>query len=118
MEHLPRTGAVYAVTPLSYGEAATWLASGQFISAVRTTEMIDAIESAMGISLTQSAGPVSLEPGDEALLITLSFGVLLAWAQERITPLPEDWRCILLRVQSRAAAPAQGLTAVIDVPAV
>jgi len=99
MEHLPRAGAVYKVTPLDHPEATAWLKKGEFVSAVRTTEMIEAIQSAMNLTLTQSATPVALEPGDEALMITLSFGVLLAWAEERMAPLPGDWRCTLLEVQ-------------------
>ena len=79
---------------------------GEFVSAVRTTEMIDAIQSAMNVTLTQTAMPVSLEPGDEAPMITLSFGVLLAWAERRMTPPPEDWRCILLKVQARGSVSA------------
>src|SRR4051812_27824663 len=106
MEHLPRASAVYQATPLDYPEAAAWLGEGEFVSAVPTTEMIDAIQSAMDVALTQSAMPVSLEPGDEALLITLSFGVLLAWAEEKMAPLPEDWRCILLKVQARGSVAA------------
>lgn len=46
MEHLPRASAVYKATPLNYQEAAAWLGKGEFVSAVRTTEMIDAIQSA------------------------------------------------------------------------
>ena len=115
MEHLPRASAVYKVTPLDYPEAAAWLEKGEFASAVRTTEMIDAIQSAMNVTLTQSAMPVSLEPGDEALMITLSFGVLLAWAEERMAPLPEDWRCILLNVQARGNVSAfSGVAAIED----
>ena len=41
-----------------------------------------------------------LFPGDEALLITLSYGVLLAWAEGKIAPLPEDWRCFSLTVKA------------------
>ena len=114
MEHLPRASALYKVTPLDYPEAAAWLEKGEFASAVRTTEMIDAIQSVMNVTLTQSAMPVSLEPGDEALMITLSFGVLLAWAEERMAPLPEDWRCILLNVQARGNVSAFSRVAAIE----
>jgi hypothetical protein len=114
MEHLPRASAVYKATPLDFPEAAAWLGKGEFVSAVRTTEMIDAIQSAMNVTLKQSAMPVSLEPGDEALIITLSFGVLLAWAEERMTPLPEDWRCILLKVQAPGSVPALSGGATIE----
>jgi hypothetical protein len=114
MEHLPRASAVYKATPLDYPEAAAWVEKGEFVSAVRTTEMIDAIQSAMNVPLTQSAMPVSLEPGDEALMITLSFGVLLAWAEERMAPLPQDWRCILLKVQARSNASAFSGVAAIE----
>ena len=89
MEHLPRAGAVYKVTPLDHPEATSWLKKGEFVSAVRTTEMIDAIQSAMNLTLTQSATLVALEPGDKALMITLSFGVLLAWAEERMPHCPK-----------------------------
>jgi hypothetical protein len=61
--------------------------------------MIAAVQAAMSFPLSQSDLPVTLQPGDEALLITLSFSVLLAWAEDNIAPLPEDWRCILLRVR-------------------
>jgi hypothetical protein len=114
MEHLPRARAVYEVTPLDYAEAAAWLKKGAFVSAVRTTEMIDAIQSAANVTLTQSAMPVSLEPGDEALMITLSFGVLLAWAEERLAPLEEDWRCILIKVRARDDIAAFSRMAAID----
>ena len=51
----------------------------------------------------QSADQMTLHPGDETLLITLSFGVLLAWAEGQIVPLAEDWRCVLLTVEAAAA---------------
>ncbi len=43
---------------------------------------------------------MSLRTGDEAVLISLSFGVLLASVQGNFPPLPEDWRCSLLLVES------------------
>ena len=49
---------------------------------------------------------VALKPGDEALLLTLSFSVLLAWAED-IPPLPEDWRCVLLRMRSPEESPTR-----------
>jgi hypothetical protein len=64
--------------------------------------MITAIKAGMDVELTPSPSTVSIRAGDEALLITLSFGVLLAWAEQNIEPLPEDWRCTLLRVQARS----------------
>jgi len=88
-------------------------------SLIRTTELIAAIEVGMGISLTQSEDLMALRAGDEALLITLSFGVLLAWAEGKIPPLPEDWRCLLLRVEDpRIAVPTPALHVALatDVP--
>ncbi|HYO81403.1 MAG TPA: hypothetical protein VES20_08390 [Bryobacteraceae bacterium] len=41
---------------------------------------------------------MSLAEGDEALLISLSFSVLLAWAEGGIPPVADDWRCLLLQV--------------------
>ncbi len=70
------------------------------MSIIRTTEMIAAVQAAMGVPLSQSDVSVALKPGDEALLLTLSFSVLLAWAEDNIPPLPEDWRCVLLRMRS------------------
>ena len=99
MEHLPRTAALYEVTPLEYEEAKQWLQKGNPVSIIRTTEMIAAVQAALGFTLSQSDASVVLQPGDEALLITLSFSVLLAWAEDNIVPLPEDWRCISLRVR-------------------
>jgi hypothetical protein len=98
MEHLPRAAAMYDVSPLEYEQAKHWLHQADVLSIVRTTEMITAVQAGMGFSLVQTDVPVSLQPGDEALLITLSFSVLLAWAEQRIAPLPEDWRCNLLSV--------------------
>lgn len=100
MEHLPRAAATYAVTPLDCEQAKRWIQQANAVSIIRTTEMIGAIEASMGVTLMQSAMPVALRPGDEALLITLSFGVLLAWAEGQITPLPDDWRCAVLTVQA------------------
>lgn len=99
IEHLPRTPATYSVTPLNHEGAKLWLQQANAVSIVRTTEMIAAIEAGMGVTLSQSAMPVALRSGDEALLITLSFGVLLAWVEGKIAPLPEDWRCVSLSVQ-------------------
>lgn len=99
IEHLPRTAAQYRVTPLDYAQARAWIQQADFISLVRTTEMISAVEAAIGISLQQADSSMTLLPGDEALLIGLSFGVLLAWAQGQISPLPEDWRCLSLMVR-------------------
>lgn len=102
MEHLPRATATYEVNPVSWDEAKLWLEQSSVISAVRTTEMITAIKAGMDVALAPSPSAVAISSGDEALLITLSFGVLLAWAEQDIAPLPEDWRCTLLRVQSRS----------------
>ncbi len=99
MEHLPRAVAVYGVAPLEYEQAKQWLRKGNPVSTIRTTEMIAAVQAGFGFTLSQSDASVALKPGDEALLITLSFSVLLAWAEENIAPLPEDWRCISLRVR-------------------
>src|SRR5439155_19456142 len=86
-------------SPLSYEAAKDWLQTGSSISLIRTTEMIEAVQAAMSFRLSQSDTSVTLQPGDEALLITLSFSVLLAWAEDNIAPLPDDWRCISLRVR-------------------
>ncbi|HEY1212380.1 MAG TPA: hypothetical protein VGE93_01985 [Bryobacteraceae bacterium] len=114
IEHLPRATATYEVNPVSWGQAKLWLQQSSVISAVRTTEMMTAIKAGMDVALAPSPSTVVISPGDEALLITLSFGVLLAWAEQNIAPLPEDWRCTVLRVQSRSELqPSNALTAVI-----
>ena len=117
IEHLPRTLATYHVTPVDYNEARTWLAGGEVTSLVRTTELIGAIRAGLGVALDQSDTLMALQPGDEVLLISLSFSVLLAWAQGNIVPLDEDWRCLLLQVENppvaispRSAAISQDLT--------
>jgi hypothetical protein len=102
MEHLPRATATYDVNPVNSDETKLWLEQSGVISAVRTTEMITAIKAGMDVELAPSPSTVAIRPGDEALLITLSFGVLLAWAEQNIAPLPEDWRCMLLKVQARS----------------
>ncbi len=102
IEHLPRAAAAYLATPLDYEQAKHWLQQPPLVSIIRTTEMITAIEAGMGVTLVQSATLMALRPGDEALLITLSFGVLLAWAHGQIAPLAEDWRCTLLLVETPA----------------
>jgi hypothetical protein len=114
MEHLPRATATYDVNPVSWDQAKLWLEQSSVISAVRTTEMITAIKAGMDVELVPSPSTVAIRPGDEALLITLSFGVLLAWAEQNIPPLPEDWRCTLLRVQARSELqPSNTLAAAI-----
>ena len=117
MEHLPRAAAVYDVTPLEYEEAKKWLQKGDAVSIIRTTEMIAAVQAALGFTLSQSDASVALQPGDEALLITLSFSLLLAWAEDNIAPLPEDWRCISLRVRPAEsfAMPQNELVTSVDV---
>lgn len=102
MEHLPRVTATYDVSPVNWEQAKLWLEQSSVISAVRTTEMITAIKAGLDVELAPSPLTVAIHPGDEALLITLSFGVLLAWAEQNIAPLPEDWRCMLLSVQTRS----------------
>jgi hypothetical protein len=99
IEHLPRSAARYDAVPLSYGEVKAWLQNPNFTSLVRTTELISAVQAGMQILLKQADIRMTLAPGDEALLIGLSFGVLLAWAEGDITPLPDDWRCFSLRVR-------------------
>lgn len=107
IEHLPRSVATYQVTPVDYDAAQTWLAAGDIVSLVRTTEMKAAIGAGLGVTLDESDTSVELSTGDEALLISLSFSVLLAWAEGSIVPLPEDWRCLLLHVGNpRAEVPA------------
>jgi hypothetical protein len=75
------------------------------------------VQAALGFTLSQSDASVALQPGDEALLITLSFSVLLAWAEDNIAPLPEDWRCISLRVRPAEsfAMPQNELVTSVDV---
>jgi hypothetical protein len=104
IEHLPRAVASYQVTPIDYDSARAWLAESNLISLVRTTELASAIASGLGVVLNQSDTAMTLQPGDEAILISLSFSVMLAWVQGSITPLSEDWRCLLLRLESPAAA--------------
>src|SRR3954447_21682971 len=100
IEHLPRTVATYGVTSVDYEQARTWLAAGEITSLVRTTELTGAIQAGLGIELQQADLSMALRPGDSALLIGLSFSVLLAWAEGNIVPLPEDWRCLLLHVEN------------------
>lgn len=107
IEHLPRAAATYHVTPLAFSQARTWLGAGELTSLIRTTELIGAIGAGFGCSLQQSDTSMSLAPGDEALLISLSFSVLLAWAEGDIVPVADDWRCLLLEVDQprREASP-------------
>lgn len=116
IEHLPRSPATYVAAPLDYEQVKAWIQHSGFISLVRTTELISAIEAGAGVKLTQSDTSVALRPGDEALLITLSFGVLIAWAEGKIPPLPEDWRCLLLTVEAphKTLHPVQELAVAED----
>ena len=100
MEHLPRSVARYAVTPVCYDEARTWLAQPGISSLIRTTEVIGAIGAGLGITLEQTDAPMTIQAGDEVLLISLSFSVLLAWAEGGIIPLEDDWRCLFLKVEA------------------
>ena len=104
IEPLPRAIATYEVKPVDYKTARTWLTEDNVISLVRTTELVGAIGTGLGIVLEQSDTLMTLQPGDEALLISLSFSVLLAWVEGSIIPLHDDWRCLLLRVESPGAA--------------
>jgi hypothetical protein len=117
MEHLPRAAARYQVTPLDHAQAKRWLQEANTVSLVRTTEMIAAIRAGLEITLVQSADSIELRSGDEALLITLSFNVLLAWAEGELVPLPEDWRCASLTVQDAAdgLSPVRELAVAEDV---
>jgi hypothetical protein len=102
------------VISLDLEQAKAWLNSSLARSLILTRELIAAVELGMGVTLSPSDSPLFLRPGDEALLINLSFGVLLAWAEGKIPPLPEDWRCSLLTVESpRAMIPAPRLEAAI-----
>ena len=98
IEHLPRAAATYHVTPLAFSQAQAWLSAGDITSLIRTTELIGAIGAGFGCSLQQSDTSLALSEGDEALLISLSFSVMLAWAEGDIAPVAEDWRCLLLQV--------------------
>jgi hypothetical protein len=116
IEHLPRIAATYQVTPVDYKAARSWLTDSDLTSLVRTTELAGAIEGGFGVTLAQADMSISLKPGDEALLICLSFSVLLAWAQGGIIPLEEDWRCLLVQVQNpRGATSPVSATATLDV---
>ena len=103
IEHLPRSLATYEVIPVDHSEARAWLAAGDVTSLVRTTELIGAIHAGLGVQLDQADQLMSLQHGDQALLISLSFSVLLAWAEGDIVPLDDDWRCLLLQVVSPPA---------------
>ena len=100
IEHLPRIPATYDVLPVHFDEAKEWLQLPSWTSLIRTTELVAAVKAGMGIELNQSDVGMILFPGDEALLITLSFGVLLALVEGKITPFPEDWRCFSLTVKA------------------
>jgi hypothetical protein len=117
IEHLPRTAARYRATPVDAGQARIWLSERELHCLVRTTELISSIRECFGVALTQADQAMALRPGDHALLVSLSFSVLLAWAEGGIAPLDEDWRCFLLEVEGAAvdATPA-GATAVEDFP--
>jgi hypothetical protein len=115
IEQLPRTPASYLITPLSFEGWRTWMEQSSFDSLVQTAEMIDAIEAALNMPLVPSDAVLHLKPGDEAVLVTLSFGVLLAWAEGKIAPLPEDWRCLTLTVSSpESGSPLILEAAVVD----
>jgi hypothetical protein len=115
IEHLPRTAARYTATPVDASRARTWLSERELYCLVRTTELIGSIRECFGVALAQADQPMALRPGDQALLISLSFSVLLAWAEGEIAPLDEDWRCFLLEVEGTSADPTPaGATAVED----
>jgi hypothetical protein len=114
IEHLPRKSARYRVIPLTHVEAKAWIQASSCDSLVRTTELIAAVSAGMGITLDQTDTSVALGPGDEAVLISLSYGVLLAWAQGNIPPLAEDWRCSLLTVEDPAGSLFSSLAEVAD----
>jgi hypothetical protein len=80
--------------------------------------LIGSIRECFGVALAQADQPMALRPGDQALLVSLSFSVLLAWAQGQIAPLEEDWRCFLLEVETGAPADVMpaGAAAVEDPP--
>lgn len=111
IEHLPRNPATYRVHPLDFSQAKAWIDQPNFHSLIRTTELIAAIQAGMGVSLAQADSSMSLRPGDEAVLISLSFGVLLASAEGNIPPLAADWRCSLLLVE---APPAELTTSLAE----
>ena len=118
IEHLPKAVATYQVTPVSYAAARTWLTDGELTSLVRTTEMVGAIGAGFGLALEQADASMVLQPGDEALLICLSFSVLLAWSQGGIAPMEDDWRCLLLQVHNpQASLPVPASSASLDLTA-
>jgi hypothetical protein len=117
IEHLPRLAAQYQAVPVDHNQARSWLRQPGLISLIRTTELISAIDAGLGVSLVQSDDSMTMQKGDEALLVGLSFGVLLAWAEGKIPPLAEDWRCISLMVEDTTdRAPAPVLKAVVAEP--
>jgi hypothetical protein len=72
------------------------------------------VSTGMGITLDQTDTSIALGPGDEAVLISLSYGVLLAWAQGNIPPLGEYWRCSLLTVEGPAGSLFSSLAEVAE----
>ncbi len=116
IEHLPRIAAQYNVIPVECSQARIWLEQSGVISLVRTTEMISAMDAGLGVSLAQSDASMMLQEGDEALLVGISFSVLLAWAEGKIAPVDEDWRCFLLTVERSTASVAPVLRAAVAEP--
>jgi hypothetical protein len=114
IEHLPRSSATYTVRPVETSQARGWLAAGDVVSLVRTTELAGAISAGLGVTLEQADQSMTLQPGDTALLISLSFSVLLAWAEGNIVPLDEDWRCLILHVENPQDTGSSLVSAVSD----
>ena len=106
IEHLPRSAARYQVVPVDYQHAKEWLQQTDLVSLVRTTELISAVEAGLSIVLTQADTSRTLRKGDQALLIGLSFSVLLAWAEGNIPPVEEDWRCLFVTVEGHSDTPS------------
>ncbi len=109
LEQLPRVAATYLVTPLAFSQVKAWLNESVFASAVGTTELISALETGFDLTLSQLDGLITLRPGDQALVISLSFGVLLAYAEGKIPPLPEDWRSFALTVAADEKQPERAI---------
>ena len=78
-------------------ETEVWLTQGRFVTRVGYRETAQFIEDRFGVHCPLNREPITMQAGDEALVVRLKYRLAYPIVNERIKPRAEDWEIGLLK---------------------